>query len=60
MGAIEKLQAEIRKQGERADYYRRAGTKAKSDSERIKYKQLEQLAVDTIYGLNYAIAVLVS
>ena len=58
MGAIEKLQAEIRKQEERADYYRRA--KAESDSERIKYEQLEQLAVDTIYGLNYAIAVLIS
>lgn len=58
MGAIEKLQAEIKKQGERADYYRQA--KAKSESERIKYRQLEQLAVDTIYGLSYAIAVLVS
>lgn len=60
MGAIEKLQAEIKNQGERADYYRRAGAKAESDFERIKYRQLEQLAVDTIYGLNYAIAVLVS
>lgn len=60
MGAIEKLQAEIRKQGERADYYRRAGAKAESDFERVKYRQLEQLAVDTIYGLSYAIAVLVS
>ena len=60
MGAIEKLQAEIKNQGERADYYRRAGTKAESDFERIKYRQLEQLAVDTIYGLSYAIAVLVS
>lgn len=60
MGAIEKLQAEIRKQGERADYYRSAGAEAKSDFERIKYRQLEQLAIDTIYGLNYAIAVLIS
>lgn len=58
MNAIEKLQAEIRKQGERADYYRQA--KAKSDFERIKYEQLEKLAIDTIYGLSYAIAVLVS
>ena len=58
MDAIEKLQAEIKKQGERADYYRNA--KAKSESERIKYRQLEKLAIDTIYGLNYAIAVLVS
>ena len=58
MDAIEKLQAEIRKQEERAEYYRRA--KAKSKSERIEYRQLEQLAVDTIYGLNYAIAVLIS
>lgn len=58
MDAIEKLQAEIKKQEERADYYRRA--KAKSNSERIKYEQLEKLAVDTIYGLNYAIAVLKS
>ena len=58
MDAIEKLQAEIKKQGERADYYRRAI--AKSETERIKYRQLEKLAVDTIYGLNYAIAVLVS
>ena len=60
MGAIEKLQAEIKNQEERADYYRRAGTKAESDFERVKYRQLEKLAVDTIYGLNYAIAVLVS
>ena len=60
MSAIEKLQAEIKKQGERVDYYRRAGAKAESDFERIKYRQLEQLAIDTIYGLNYAIAVLVS
>ena len=58
MEAIEKLQAEIKKQGERADYYRNA--KAKSETERIKYRQLEKLAVDTIYGLNYAIAVLKS
>lgn len=58
MDAIEKLQAEIKKQEERADYYRQA--KAKSESERVKYRQLEQLAVDTIYGLNYAIAVLLS
>lgn len=58
MDAIEKLQAEIRRQGERADYYRNA--EAKSETERIKYRQLEKLAVDTIYGLNYAIAVLVS
>ena len=58
MEAIEKLQAEARKQGERADYYRNA--KAKSETERIKYRQLEKLAVDTIYGLNYAIAVLKS
>lgn len=58
MDAIEKLTEEIRNQGERANYYRRA--KAKSDSERVKYEQLEQLAVDTIYGLNYAIAVLKS
>ena len=58
MDAIEKLQAEIKKQGERADYYRNA--KAKSETERIKYRQLEKLAVDTIYGLNYAIAVLKS
>ncbi len=58
MEAIEKLQAEIRKQGERADYYR--SVKAKSETERIKYRQLEQLAVDTIYGLSYAIAVLKS
>ena len=58
MEAIEKLQTEIRKQGERADYYRRA--KAESDFERVKYRQLEKLAVDTIYGLNYAIAALVS
>ena len=60
MEAIEKLQTEIRKQGERADYYRRAGMKAESDFERKKYEQLEKLAIDTIYGLNYAIAVLVS
>ena len=60
MEAIKKLQVEIRKQGERADYYRRAGIEAKSETERIKYRQLEKLAVDTIYGLNYAIAVLVS
>ena len=60
MGAIEKLQAEIKNQGERADYYRRAEAKAESDFERVKYRQLEKLAVDTIYGLNYAIAVLVS
>ena len=60
MEAIEKLQAEIKKQEERADYYRRAGAKAESDFERVKYRQLEQLAVDTIYGLSYAIAVLVS
>lgn len=58
MDAIEKLQAEIKKQGERAEYYRNA--KAKSDFERKKYEQLEQLAIDTIYGLNYAIAVLIS
>ena len=58
MDAIEKLQAEIKKQEKRADYYR--NVKAKSETERIKYRQLEKLAVDTIYGLNYAIAVLVS
>lgn len=58
MDAIEKLQAEIKKQGERADYYRSA--KAESETERIKYRQLEKLAVDTIYGLSYAIAVLKS
>lgn len=60
MDAIEKLQAEIKKQGERADYYRRTGMETESDFERVKYRQLEQLAVDTIYGLSYAIAVLVS
>lgn len=60
MDAIEKLQAEIRKQGERADYYRRAGMEAKSDFERKKYRQLEKLAIDTMYGLSYAIAVLKS
>lgn len=60
MDAIEKLQAEIKNQGERADYYRRAGMRAESDFERVKYRQLEQLAVDTIYGLSYAIAVLKS
>ena len=56
MEAIEKLQAEIKKQEERAEYYRNA--KAESDFERVKYRQLEQLAVDTMYGLSYAIAVL--
>ena len=60
MDAIEKLQSEIENQGERADYYRRAGMESESDFERIKYRQLEQLAVDTIYGLSYAIAVLKS
>lgn len=60
MGAIEKLTEEIRNQGERANYYRRAGMRAESDSERKEYRQLEQLAIDTIYGLSYAIAVLKS
>lgn len=61
MDAIEKLQAEKRKLGERAEYYRREEMNAyakKDFDRREEYRQLARLAVETMNGLDYAIAIL--
>lgn len=61
MNAIEKLQAEKKKLGERAEHYRREELNAyakKDFDKREEYRQLARLAVETVNGLDYAIAIL--